>query len=76
MAGGNEEFIMTQCALPDDLRAAGRAMADKGITPLYFSLDGHAAGVIGVGRRCEADQQGRGCRDARPWHAGGAADRR
>ena len=23
-------------------------MADKGITPLYFSLDGHAAGVIGV----------------------------
>ena len=48
MAGGNEEFIMTQCALPDDLRAAGRAMADKGITPLYFSLDGHAAGVIGV----------------------------
>lgn len=48
MAGGNQAFIETQCALPDDLREAGAGMEKRGITPLYFSLDGHAAGVIGV----------------------------
>ena len=48
MAGGSEEFIRTQCALPDDLAEAGRRMLDSGVTPLYFALDRHAAGVIGV----------------------------
>lgn len=48
MAGGNEAFIRTQCALPDDLAQAGAKLSAQGATPLYFSLDGHAAGVIGV----------------------------
>ena len=48
MAGGNEDFIRTQCDLPDDLAQAGANLSAQGATPLYFSLDGHAAGVIGV----------------------------
>ncbi len=48
MAGGNEDFIRSQADVPDDLLEAGRRLAGQGATPLYFSLDGHAAGVIGV----------------------------
>ena len=48
MAGGNEDFICSQADVPADLLEAGRRLAGQGATPLYFSLDGHAAGVIGV----------------------------
>lgn len=48
MAGGSAEFISTQCELPADLREAGEQLTADGITPLYFSLDGHAAGLIGI----------------------------
>ena len=48
MAGGNEAFICSQADVPDDLLESGRRLAAQGATPLYFSLDGHAAGVIGV----------------------------
>lgn len=48
MAGGNEDFICSLADVPDDLLEAGRRLAGQGATPLYFSLDGHAAGVIGV----------------------------
>ena len=48
LAGGNADFIRTQCALPPDLQQAGAELSARGVTPLYFSLDGHAAGVIGV----------------------------
>ena len=48
LAGGNAEFIAEHCALPQDLQQAGQELAAKGITPLYFALDGHAAGLIGV----------------------------
>lgn len=48
MAGGNEAFICGQADVPDDLLESGRRLAAQGATPLYFSLDGHAAGVIGV----------------------------
>ena len=48
MAGGNEDFIRSQADVPDDLLEAGARLAEQGATPLYFSLDGHAAGVIGV----------------------------
>ena len=50
LAGGNAGFIAGQCGgeLPEDLKAAGARLAGQGATPLYFSLDGHAAGVIGV----------------------------
>ena len=48
MAGGSAEFIATQCELTPDLQQAGEQLAADGIAPLYFSLDGHAAGLIGV----------------------------
>ena len=48
IAGGNADFIGTHCTLPDDLMQAGAEMSRDGITPLYFSLAGKPAGVIGV----------------------------
>lgn len=48
MAGGNEEFIRSVADVPDDLLESGRRLSGQGATPLYFSLDGHAAGVIAV----------------------------
>ena len=48
IAGGNADFIAEHCTLPDDLMQAGAEMSRDGITPLYFSLAGRPAGVIGV----------------------------
>lgn len=48
IAGGNADFIAAHCTLPDDLVQAGAEMSRDGITPLYFSLAGRPAGVIGV----------------------------
>ncbi len=48
IAGGNAEFIRETCILPPDLEEAGQKMSKNGITPLYFSLAGSPAGVIGV----------------------------
>ena len=48
IAGGNADFIRTTCDLPDELAQTGDAMSADGVTPLYFSLAGKAAGVIGV----------------------------
>ena len=48
IAGGNADFIRTTCVLPPDLEQAGEKMSKNGITPLYFSLAGSPAGVIGV----------------------------
>ena len=48
IAGGNADFIGTHCTLPDDLVQAGAEMSRDGITPLYVSLAGRPAGVIGV----------------------------
>ena len=48
MAGGSAEFIAAQCELTPDLQQAGEQLAADGIASLYFSLDGHAAGLIGV----------------------------
>ena len=48
IAGGNAKFIRETCELPPDLEQAGEEMSRDGVTPLYFSLAGKAAGVIGV----------------------------
>ena len=40
--------IAGQCELTPELQQAGEQLAADGIAPLYFSLDGHAAGLIGV----------------------------
>lgn len=48
MAGGSAEFIAAHCALTPDLAEAGARLEEAGVTPLYFSLDGHPAGLIGI----------------------------
>ena len=48
IAGGNADFIRETCALTSDLEQAGEEMSRDGVTPLYFSLAGKPAGVIGV----------------------------
>jgi Cu2+-exporting ATPase len=48
VAGGNLEYVSTQCRISPALRTAGEQMAKAGATPLYFALDGHEAGVLGV----------------------------
>lgn len=58
MAGGSRPFIEERCTLTPDLAGAGERMEAAGVTPLYFALDGHPAGVIGIGQamrpNCEA----------------------
>ncbi|MDD4849550.1 MAG: hypothetical protein PHO10_02490 [Gemmiger sp.] len=46
VAGGDANFIATQCPLPAELLDATTAMAAQGATAYYFSLDRHAAGAI------------------------------
>ena len=48
IAGGNADFIRETCELTSDLARAGEEMSRDGVTPLYFSLAGKPAGVIGV----------------------------
>ena len=48
IAGGNADFIRETCELTSDLEQAGEEMSRDGVTPLYFSLAGKPAGVIGV----------------------------
>ena len=48
MVGGNAGFIAEFCELPQELLDAGARLSGKGVTPLYFALDGHTAGLIGV----------------------------
>ena len=48
IAGGNADFIRETCELTPDLEQAGEEMSRDGVTPLYFSLAGKPAGVIGV----------------------------
>ena len=48
IAGGNADFIRKTCELTSDLERAGEEMSRDGVTPLYFSLAGKPAGVIGV----------------------------
>lgn len=48
LAGGNAAFIRTGCPLPPALEQAGRDMEQNGVTPLYFSLAGSPAGIVGV----------------------------
>lgn len=48
LAGGNAAFIRAGCPLPPALEQAGREMEQNGVTPLYFSLAGSPAGIVGV----------------------------
>ena len=75
MAGGSEEFIRSQCALPDDLAAAGKRLAAAGRIAALAGLDGRevTAGLTDAGlaeevRRRQAEGRvamaGNGVRDA------------
>lgn len=62
IAGGSREFIAAHCELTPDLEQAGQRLAGDGMTVLYFSLDGHPAGLIAVGETvrdagCEAAEE-------------------
>ena len=48
LRGGNRAFVEESCDIPDDLAMAADRMEADGVTPLFFGLAGHAAGVIGV----------------------------
>ena len=48
LRGGNIDFISGAAHVPDSLRAQVEKLAENGKTPLYFSRDDQALGVIAV----------------------------
>ena len=48
LRGGNIDFISGAAHVPDSLRAQAETLAENGKTPLYFSRDDQALGVIAV----------------------------
>ena len=48
LRGGNIDFISGAAHVPDALRAQAEKLAENGKTPLYFSRDDQALGVIAV----------------------------
>ena len=48
LRGGNIDFISCAAHVPDSLRAQAEKLAENGKTPLYFSRDDQALGVIAV----------------------------
>lgn len=52
LLGGNAEYIEN---LPENLIEKGNALASEGKTPLYFSLDGKALGIIAVADKIKDD---------------------
>ena len=48
LRGGNIDFISGAAHVPDALRAQAEKLAENGKTPLYFSQDDQALGVIAV----------------------------
>lgn len=48
LRGGNIDFISSAARVPDSLRAQAEKLAENGKTPLYFSRDDQALGVIAV----------------------------
>ncbi|MBE6788531.1 MAG: cadmium-translocating P-type ATPase [Ruminococcaceae bacterium] len=50
--GGNAKFMEN---LPDELKEKGEKLASEGKTPLYFSLDGKAIGIIAVADTIKED---------------------
>ena len=55
IAGGSAAFIEDYGTLPPDLLEAGRTLEAQGATPLYFTLAGSPAGVIGISRTVRPD---------------------
>ncbi|MBQ8337739.1 MAG: heavy metal translocating P-type ATPase [Oscillospiraceae bacterium] len=52
LVGGNADYIEN---LPENLIEKGNALASEGKTPLYFSLDGKALGIIAVADKIKED---------------------
>ena len=48
LCGGNFNFISSQAAVPETMKAASERLAEEGKTPLFFSKDGKLTGIIAV----------------------------
>lgn len=48
LCGGNLAFISSQAQVTDEMKRQAERLAEEGKTPLFFSRDGHMAGVIAV----------------------------
>ena len=55
LSGGNAAFIRTQCSLPLRMEKAAEAFAREGKTPLFFAVNGRAAGIIAVADTMKED---------------------
>ncbi len=55
LSGGNASFIRTQCAVTQQMSDEADRLAMEGKTPLFFSRDGKAAGVIAVADTMKED---------------------
>ena len=48
LCGGNRSFIRSVADLPKELETQAEELANRGMTPLFFALDGKLLGVIAV----------------------------
>lgn len=55
IAGGSLAYISTLCEISDKLRARASDLSESGKTPLFFSKDGKAIGIIAVADTIKED---------------------
>lgn len=55
VAGGNSEYISSFCTLDHKLRETATKLAQEGKTPLFFSYDSKACGIIAVADSVKPD---------------------
>lgn len=55
VAGGNSEYISSFCTLSQELRETATKLAQEGKTPLFFSYDSKACGIIAVADSVKPD---------------------
>ncbi len=55
LCGGSFDFIKEKCEITEKAEALAAECADKGATPVYFTLDGVMLGIIAVADTVKAD---------------------
>ena len=55
VSGGNAEYVSSFCTIPQKLKEISSRLAEEGKTPLYFSCDGKAVGIIAVADSVKPD---------------------
>jgi Cu2+-exporting ATPase len=55
VSGGNMEYVSSFCTIPQKLKEISSRLAEEGKTPLYFSCDGKAVGIIAVADSVKPD---------------------